>query len=104
MEYIYPLALIFIVWRVLSLSRELQDLKIKIEVKDRFVDANIDTLYKKTRRIEENKIQEKPIKYPFFMSLPSIGLYSDKELEKMKIEYDKKWEGYDYVEYKEDNK
>lgn len=104
MEYILLVAIIFLVWRVLSLSKELQELKIKIEVKDRFVDANIDTLYKKTRRIEENKVQEKPIKYPFFMSLPSIGLYSDKELEKMKIEYDKKWEGYDYVEYKEENK
>lgn len=99
MEYILLVAIIFLVWRVLSLSKEVSNLKIQKGVEDRFVKANIDTLYKRTER--NNSIPsyiDLPTKRPFH-SLPSISLYSQEQLEQMEKEYDKKWEK--FLDYKE---
>lgn len=100
MEYVLFIAIIFLVWRVLSLSKEVSNLKIQKEVEDRFVKANIDTLYKRTER--NNTIPsyiDLPTKVPFYNSLPSIGMYSQEQLEQMEKEYDKKWEK--FLDYKE---
>lgn len=103
MEYVLFIAIIFLVWRVLSLSREVQNLKIEKEVGDRFTKANIDTLYKRTERIltaNDPDIQKYMApKVPFHMSLPSIGMYSKEQLEALEKEYDKKWEK--FLDYKE---
>lgn len=103
MEYINSLALIFLVWRILSLSKEVSKLKIQKDVEDRFVKANIDTLYKRTERIstanDPNIQNYMPIKVPFHMSLPSIGMYSSEQLEALEKEYDKKWEK--FLDYRE---
>ena len=103
MEYVLFIAIIFLVWRVLSLSKEVSKLKTQKEVEDRFVKANIDTLYKRTERIltaNDPDIQKyMAIKVPFHMSLPSIGMYSQEQLEALEKEYDKKWEK--FLDYKE---
>ena len=78
-------------------------LKIQKNVEDRFVKANIDTLYKRTERIptaNDPDIQKyMAIKVPFYMSLPSIGMYSKEQLEALEKEYDKKWEK--FLDYRE---
>ena len=103
MEYILVVAQIFLVWKVLSLSKEVSNLKIQKDVEDRFVKANIDTLYKRTERIptaNDPDIQKyMAIKVPFHMSLPSIGMYSPEQLEASEKEYDKKWEK--FLDYRE---
>ena len=102
MEYILVVAQIFLVWKVLSLSKEVSNLKIQKDVEDRFVKANIDTLYKRTERIptaNDPDIQKyMAIKVPFHMSLPSIGMYSQEQLEALEKEYGKKWEK--FLDYK----
>lgn len=95
MEYVLFIAIIFLVWRVLSLSKEVSNLKIQKGVEDRFVKANIDTLYKRTERIlsaNDPNIQNHMIPIVPFLSLPSISMYSKEQLEALEKEYDKKWE------------
>lgn len=102
-EYVLSIMLIFLVWKVLSLSKEVSKLKIQKDVEDRFVKANIDTLYKRTERIptaNDPDIQKYMApKVPFHMSLPSIGMYSPEQLEALEKEYDKKWEK--FLDYRE---
>ena len=101
MEYVLFIAIIFLVWRVLSLSREVSNLKIQKDVEDRFVKANIDTLYKRKERNNTllSVTYDLPTKVPFYNSLPSIGMYSKEQLEALEKEYDKKWEK--FLDYKE---
>ena len=102
-EYILSIALVFLVWKVISLSKEIANMKTQKDVEDQFVKANINTLYRRTERIltanDPNIQKYRSIKVPFLLSLPTISYYSPEQLKLLKKEYDKNWEN--FTSYKE---
>lgn len=99
-EIILAFAVGFLIGKVYLLTKKIEDLKTEKQVSDRFVNANMDTLYKRTER-NANTLSyiDMPIKVPFYMSLPSTGLYTPEQLKEMEKEYDQKWEK--FLDYKE---
>lgn len=103
MDYILSFAVGVLVWKVYSLTEKIEKLKIQKEVGDRFTNANIDTLYKRTERIptaNDPDIQKyMATRVPFYMSLPTPSMYSPEELKALEKEYDKGWKNsFDYKE------
>jgi len=91
-EIILSFAVGVLIWKVYSLTKKIENLKIQKEVGDRFTNANIDTLYKRTERIptaNDPDIQKyMSIRVPFYMSLPSLSMYSPEQLKALEKEYD----------------